>query len=74
MSKLTPITFAKSWRGYSAGETAGFTAEQAQQLLDAGVATKPGKQPPAAKAAPAKAADAVPADPVDQAQADDEKP
>lgn len=74
MSKLTPVTFIKPWRGYSDGETAGFSAEQAQQLIEAGVASKPGKQPPAAKTAPAKAAAPAPADPVDQAPADDEKP
>lgn len=75
MSKLTPVTFTKAWRGYSAGETAGFTAEQAQSLIDAGVATKPGKQSSTGKAAPAKAAEPAPAaEPVAPAPADDEKP
>lgn len=75
MSKLTPVTFTKAWRGYSAGETAGFTAEQAQALIDGGVATKPGQPPTKAKATPAKAeAPAPAADPAVVEPADDEKP
>lgn len=75
MSKLTPVTFTKAWRGYSAGETAGFSAEQAQALIDGGVAAKPGQQPAKAKAAPAKAdAQAPVADPAVVEPADDEKP
>lgn len=75
MSKLTPVTFTKAWRGYSAGETAGFSAEQAQALIDGGVAAKPGQQPAKAKAAPAKADAQVPAaDPAVVTPADDEKP
>ncbi|MGV6473501.1 hypothetical protein [Azotobacter vinelandii] len=74
MSKLTPVTFTKAWRGYSAGEIAGFTAEQAQALIDGGVATQPGQPPAKAKAAPVKAGSPVPAaDPV-VVEPDDEKP
>lgn len=77
MSKLIPVTFTKAWRGYSAGETAGFSAEQAQALIDAGTATAPGKQAAAAKSAGAKPAVAPTAPPADApvtAAADDEKP
>jgi hypothetical protein len=76
MSKLTPVTFTKSWRGYSAGETAGFTAEQAQALIDADTATaaKPGKQA-AKQAQPAtKASDPAPVSSAAVEPADDEKP
>lgn len=38
MSKLTIVTFLKSWRGYALGETAGFEAVRAKDLVDSGVA------------------------------------
>jgi len=38
MSKSTIVTFLKSWRGYGVGETAGFEATKAQDLVDAEVA------------------------------------
>ena len=47
MSK-TIITFVKNWRGYAAGEIAGFEAEQADALVDAGfaeAAKKSGRKP-----------------------------
>lgn len=38
MSKLTIVTFLKSWRGYAQGETAGFDATKASDLTESGVA------------------------------------
>ena len=75
MGKLTPVAFTKSWRGYSAGDTAGFTAEQAEKLIDAGVAVMPGKVPVNAKTS-AKLADPGPAASPEAAQDEqpDEKP
>ncbi|BAP44760.1 putative uncharacterized protein [Pseudomonas sp. StFLB209] len=77
MSKVI-ITFAKHWRGYAAGETAGFDEAVAQTLIDAGVATeheggkkqrRPAKptSKPAAETRPEPATPAAPAD-------NDEKP
>lgn len=68
MSKVI-VTFEKNWRGYAAGETAGFDAALADSLVEAGYAIeadKPGAKkdksgagsaPPAAKK-PEAAADA----------------
>ncbi|MCQ9422715.1 hypothetical protein NRB16_04105 [Pseudomonas sp. LJDD11] len=33
------VTFTKAWRGYSAGEVAGFVADTASSLIGGGVAT-----------------------------------
>lgn len=38
MSKPTIITFTGAWRGYSAGEVAGFDEDVAQKLIDSGKA------------------------------------
>ena len=38
MSKPTIVTFLKSWRGYGVGETAGFEAERAEDLIKSDVA------------------------------------
>lgn len=80
MNKLTPVTFTKAWRGYSAGETAGFSAEQVKALTEAEVAVlvtvdakaaQPKPTPAAKAAAPVTPAAAeAPAD----SGADDEKP
>ncbi|WP_145914947.1 hypothetical protein KV708_19220 [Comamonas thiooxydans] len=37
------VQFLKSWRGYNKGEVAGFTAEQAEALVDGKVAELHGK-------------------------------
>jgi len=54
------VKFKQSWRGYSKGEPAGFDADQAQALVDGGVAelSKGGKalaKPAASKPATGKA-------------------
>ena len=38
------VTFEKNWRGYAAGETAGFAADVAESLVEAGYAIEAGKQ------------------------------
>lgn len=38
MSKLTIVTFLKSWQGYAAGETAGFSKSKADDLVKGKVA------------------------------------
>lgn len=38
------VTFEKNWRGYAAGETAGFDAAVAEGLVEAGYASEAGKQ------------------------------
>lgn len=43
MSKII-VTFEKNWRGYAAGETAGFAADVAESLVEAGYAIEAGKQ------------------------------
>lgn len=43
MSKVI-VTFEKNWRGYAAGETAGFEAAVAEGLIEAGYASEAGKQ------------------------------
>lgn len=43
MSKVI-VTFEKNWRGYAAGETAGFDAAVAEGLIEAGYASEAGKQ------------------------------
>jgi hypothetical protein len=43
MSK-TIVTFVKNWRGYAAGETAGFDETVATGLLDGGYAAGVGKE------------------------------
>jgi len=80
MSKLIPIKFLKSWRGYSAGETAGFSAEQVKALIDSETAvlvtvdakSTQAKPTQATKAAAPVAPTAAEA-PADSA-AEDEKP
>ena len=37
------VTFEKNWRGYAAGETAGFDAAVAEGLIEAGYASEAGK-------------------------------
>lgn len=41
------VTFTKNWRGYAAGETAGFADSTAEALIEAGYATEfdSGKKP-----------------------------
>lgn len=46
MSKII-VTFEKNWRGYAAGETAGFDAAVAESLVEAGYAIEADK--PSAK-------------------------
>lgn len=43
MSKPTIVKFTKPWNGYGPGEIAGFGAEQAARLVQAGVAELNGK-------------------------------
>lgn len=43
MSKVIVI-FEKNWRGYAAGETAGFDSSVADSLVEAGYAVEAGKQ------------------------------
>ena len=38
MSKPVAVKFLKSWRGYSAGEVAGYALDEAQRLVDGEVA------------------------------------
>ena len=42
MSKVI-VTFEKNWRGYAAGEAAGFDAAVAESLVEAGYAIDAGK-------------------------------
>lgn len=58
MSK-TIVTFEKNWRGYAAGETAGFDVSVAASLVEAGYASEMGKQ--AAKKGKAAVEGAAPA-------------
>lgn len=60
MSKPVAVKFLKSWRGYSAGEVAGFALEEAQRLVDGEVAEFFDKaKAKAAASAAAKAAKAA---------------
>lgn len=59
MSKII-VTFEKNWRGYAAGETAGFAADVAESLVEAGYAIEAGKQ--AVKKGKAAAGGAAPTD------------
>ena len=74
MSK-TIITFARNWRGYAAGETAGFSETIATALIESGHAEEAGKKSrkppkPAGRPTPDPKPDTLPAaDPND-----DEKP
>lgn len=43
MSKPTIVKFTKPWNGYGPSELAGFTADKAEQLVEAGVAELVGK-------------------------------
>ena len=43
MSKPTIVKFTKPWNGYGPKEIAGFSAEQAERLVQAGVAELNGK-------------------------------
>jgi len=78
MSK-TIITFTKNWRGYAAGEIAGFDEATANVLIESGYAEELGKKPnkssKPAKPATKPAKDDKPETPqaTDDA-ADDEKP
>lgn len=38
------VTFDKNWRGYAAGETAGFDKAVAEGLVEAGYASEAGQQ------------------------------
>lgn len=74
MSK-TIITFAKNWRGYAAGETAGFSETIAAALIDSGHAEEAGKK----TKKPSKPSGKLPADPKPDTPPtpdpnDDEKP
>ncbi len=42
MSKVI-VTFENNWRGYAAGETAGFDTSVAQSLIEGGYAVEAGK-------------------------------
>ncbi|MCS3467401.1 hypothetical protein M2401_001122 [Pseudomonas sp. JUb42] len=75
MSK-TIVTFAKNWRGYAAGETAGFSDATATALIDAAYAEetgKKGKRPPRPATKPLESKPDLPLVKVDTAD-DDEKP
>lgn len=39
------VTFEKNWRGYAAGETAGFDSAVADSLIESGYAAEAGKSP-----------------------------
>ncbi|MDF9756784.1 hypothetical protein [Pseudomonas hunanensis] len=43
------VTFDKNWRGYAAGETAGFDTSVAEALIEGGYAAESGDKPAAAK-------------------------
>lgn len=43
MSKPTIVKFTKPWNGYGPSELAGFPADKAEQLVEAGVAELAGK-------------------------------
>lgn len=43
MSKPTIVKFTKPWNGYGPSELAGFPADKAEQLVEAGVAELVGK-------------------------------
>ncbi|WAC45583.1 hypothetical protein OU997_05270 [Pseudomonas sp. SL4(2022)] len=67
MSELKPVTFAKVWRGYNVGETAGFPDDVADTLVSNGTAVvydenaaKPKRGGRAATAAPKPAATSAP--------------
>lgn len=55
------VKFIQSWRGYSKGEAAGFSAEQAKSLIEGKVA-----EAVKAKGKPGKAADKPADKPADQ--------
>lgn len=58
MSKVI-VTFERNWRGYAAGETAGFDAGVAEGLIGSGYAVEAGK--PASKKGKASADGPAPA-------------
>ena len=58
MSKVI-VTFERNWRGYAAGETAGFDAGVAESLIESGYAVEAGK--PASKKGKAGADGSAPA-------------
>ncbi|MDH0730973.1 hypothetical protein N5F23_00390 [Pseudomonas sichuanensis] len=58
MSKVI-VTFEKNWRGYAAGETAGFDAAVAESLVEAGYAI--GADKPDARKGKSGAGSAAPA-------------
>ena len=80
MSKLTIVTFLKSWRGYAQGETAGFDAVRAKDLVDSGVAEllKKGKKgaggKPAASAGKPSTASTVTDDTQEEQEEEEEDP
>lgn len=72
MSKPIPVKFIKAWRGYAAGEVAGFTAEQAKVLVESETAVPVDTRSIKDKPAPAAATNTAAAAPVvDDAAADD---
>lgn len=75
MSKPTIVKFTKSWNGYGPGEVAGFPAEKAEQLVEAGLAEVNGKASPAKSQKAAAKQDQSSSAADDAASADtDEKP
>lgn len=80
MSKLTIVTFLKSWRGYALGETAGFDAVRAKDLVDSGVAEllKKGKKgaggKPAASTGKTSTASTVTDDTQEEQEEEEENP
>ena len=56
MSELIAVKFNKPWRGYSAGEIAGFDQEGADRLVEGEVAELLGTSKPKAKSAKPKPA------------------
>lgn len=59
MSKPIPVKFLKAWRGYGAGEIAGFSAEQVKALTEAEIAVLVTVDAKAAQAKPTPAAKAA---------------
>ncbi|CAM3117306.1 hypothetical protein BZK31_03370 [Pseudomonas floridensis] len=67
------VTFTKNWRGYAAGETAGFPQGTADALVESGYAAEAGKKSRKASKPAPKPSDETKSDPVDKPDTD-EKP
>ncbi|WP_122543998.1 hypothetical protein [Pseudomonas viridiflava] len=67
------VTFTKNWRGYAAGETAGFPQGTAEALVESGYATEAGKKSRKAPKPAAKPSEETKQNPIDPPE-NDEKP